>query len=56
MRRLVLVLIASLASLAARAADLPHYDKFVHLGVTSCAGSTCHGAVEPFKNSNVEQN
>lgn len=56
MRRLVLVLIAGLASFAARAADLPHYDKFVHLGVTSCAGSTCHGAVEPFKNSNVEQN
>ena len=56
MRRLVLVLIASLASLAARAADLPHYDKFVHLGVTSCAGSTCHGAQEPFKTSNVLQN
>jgi hypothetical protein len=27
-----------------------------HLGVTSCAGSTCHGAVEPFKGSNVLQN
>jgi len=28
----------------------------LHLGVTSCAGSTCHGAPEPFANSPVLQN
>ena len=28
----------------------------VHLGVASCAGSTCHGAVQPLKGSVVAQN
>jgi hypothetical protein len=28
----------------------------VHLGVASCAGSTCHGAVQPLKGSSVAQN
>lgn len=28
----------------------------VHLGVASCAGSTCHGAVQPLKGSTVAQN
>ena len=28
----------------------------IHLGVASCAGSTCHGAPEPFANSPVLQN
>ncbi len=27
----------------------------IHLGVASCAGSTCHGSVEPWKLSNVVQ-
>lgn len=35
---------------------LPQYSKDAHLGVLSCAGSTCHGAVEPWKNSTVLQN
>lgn len=44
--------------LAASAQDLklPLYAADAHVGVTSCAGSTCHGAVEPFKGSNVLQN
>lgn len=43
---------------AAQAQDikLPLYAADAHVGVTSCAGSTCHGAVEPFKGSNVLQN
>jgi cytochrome c554/c'-like protein len=41
---------------AAGAQTLPQFGEGVHLGVTSCAGSTCHGAVEPFKQSNVMQN
>lgn len=28
----------------------------IHLGVASCAGSTCHGSIEPWKKSNVLQN
>lgn len=40
----------------AMAQTLPQFGDATHLGVTSCAGSTCHGAVEPFKNSNVMQN
>jgi hypothetical protein len=35
---------------------LPQYGQDAHLGVLSCAGSTCHGAVEPWKNSTVLQN
>ena len=35
---------------------LPLYSGDAHVGVTSCSGSTCHGAVEPFKGSNVLQN
>ena len=35
---------------------LPQYRPDVHLGVASCAGSTCHGAVEPWQGSNVLQN
>lgn len=30
--------------------------KDIHLGVASCAGSTCHGSVEPWAKSNVLQN
>lgn len=41
---------------AAQDARLPFHAADTHLGVTSCAGSTCHGAVEPFKGSNVLQN
>lgn len=38
------------------AQTLPQYGDSPHLGVASCAGSTCHGAVEPWKNSTVLQN
>ncbi len=49
----------SAAFLSPASADdpkLPFHGADTHLGVTSCAGSTCHGAVEPFKGSNVLQN
>lgn len=58
--RLALATAASIAAwpLAASAQDLkiPLYAADAHVGVTSCGGSTCHGAVEPFKGSNVLQN
>jgi hypothetical protein len=28
----------------------------VHIGVASCAGNNCHGAVQPLRNSHVDQN
>jgi len=40
----------------AQAQPLPQDAPFKHLGVATCGGSTCHGAVEPFKQSNVLQN
>jgi len=54
--------IFSLASLPAVAlaqsgsAPLPFTSAAVHLGVASCAGSSCHGALEPWPNSTVQQN
>lgn len=45
-----------LAAASSQAAPLPLVDKRVHMGVATCAGSTCHGAVEPWKGSNIKQN
>jgi len=42
--------------LAQAAAQAPAPADAVHLGVASCAGSTCHGAVQPLKGSSVAQN
>jgi hypothetical protein len=46
------------SSAAALAADpvLPHYDHAQHLGVASCASSTCHGAAVPVDGGVVQQN
>lgn len=41
---------------AATAAPLPQYAPDNHLGVTSCAGSTCHGSAAPWRDSTVLQN
>lgn len=35
---------------------IPFIDTQTHLGVASCAGSSCHGALEPWDNSTVLQN
>ncbi|MAP10865.1 MAG: hypothetical protein CMQ61_02305 [Gammaproteobacteria bacterium] len=47
-----------LAGATASAADhpLPTDDKFKHLGVASCAGSSCHGSASPLEDSTVLQN
>jgi hypothetical protein len=48
--------IAALAAVAS--STIPHDPASaddVHIGVTSCAGSTCHGAVQRLKNSGVAQ-
>lgn len=40
----------------AQAQTLPQFSDSSHLGVQTCAGSTCHGAVQPWPNSSVLQN
>lgn len=36
--------------------EIPFIAEDTHLGVASCAGSSCHGALEPWANSTVLQN
>jgi hypothetical protein len=51
-------LILFLVTGSALAADpvLPHYARAKSLGVASCASSLCHGSVEAWKSSRVQQN
>jgi Cytochrome c554 and c-prime len=51
-------MLLGLATNLALAADppLPQYGADTHIGVASCAGSTCHGAIQPWKQSTVLQN
>lgn len=39
-----------------QAQTLPPHGDAVHLGAQTCAGSTCHGSVQPWPNSSVLQN
>ena len=58
MRRILATAFA-LATLAARAADvppLPYESKAKHVGVVNCASSLCHGSISEWKGSNVLQN
>jgi Cytochrome c554 and c-prime len=55
----LLMLLAATAAPPARAqqpATAPPDRDPVHIGVASCAGNNCHGAVQPLKTSHVEQN
>jgi hypothetical protein len=47
---------AIVAALLAFTAPAVAADDTVHLGVQSCAGNNCHGAVKPIGNSQVPQN
>ena len=40
----------------AEAQTIPQYGQDRHIGVTGCAGSTCHGSAAPWRNSTVLQN
>jgi hypothetical protein len=42
-------------TVAAHAQELPQYAQDAHVGVASCAGSTCHGAVQPAAKATVLQ-
>lgn len=48
--------LAAMVGGSAGAQTLPQYGDSAHLGVQTCAGSTCHGAVQPWPNSPVLQN
>ena len=45
----------AVSALAQQSPPLPFSEKTPHLGVASCAGSSCHGALEPWQNSTVAQ-
>ena len=45
-----------LAGAASAQAPLPRLDDRDHLGVATCAGSTCHGSAEPLEAADVLQN
>lgn len=53
---LVAAPLGALAQTPAPPAAPPPSNDAVHLGVASCSGSTCHGAVQPLKGSTVAQN
>ena len=50
------VLAQSGTSFAQNDVPTPFVSKETHLGVASCAGSSCHGALEPWTDSTVLQN
>ncbi len=53
----LVVIFLMLTNLAkAQDAPLPFVGTDIHLGVSSCGGSSCHGALEPWPNSTVAQN
>ncbi len=54
----VIAALALCTGVPAEAAEpvLPFTSPAVHLGVSSCGGSSCHGALEPWKDSTVRQN
>ncbi len=43
-------------SASAAESEIPFTAPAIHLGVSSCGGSSCHGALEPWKGSTVKQN
>ena len=52
----ITIIMATLGFSVLANAQTPQFGKDLHIGVTSCAGSTCHGATSPWENSTVLQN
>lgn len=48
--------LSAASGMAGELPPLPQHGDAAHLGVQTCAGSTCHGAVKPWQNSSVLQN
>ena len=53
---LTMTLAGSGAGSGVIAGDIPRFDGDIHLGVASCASSTCHGAVDALAGTTVLQN
>ncbi|HET6545897.1 MAG TPA: cytochrome c family protein [Rhodanobacteraceae bacterium] len=53
---LALLFVAQWACTLAQASAIDMIDAHKHLGVASCANSVCHGASQPFRDSDVMQN
>jgi len=56
MRRILSITGFLILSTTAIAADLPNVDDHMHLGVATCASSVCHGSVQPYEGSRIQQN
>lgn len=56
MIRAFAIFVLSASTSIAEGPPLPSQGSERHLGVASCASSTCHGSVQPFRESNVMQN
>jgi hypothetical protein len=52
----IVLMVPALGLSGTASAQTPQYGQDLHIGVTSCAGSTCHGATSPWENSTVLQN
>lgn len=50
------VLLLGLTTVVGAETTLPQYGKDLHLGVVTCAGSTCHGATKPSADVTILQN
>lgn len=53
---LTTIAVTFLSNFALALPDLPQHAKEIHLGVSSCASSTCHGAIQPRSSTKVLQN
>ena len=57
MRAQLIALLAGLCGLASvQASPVTAINEHMHMGVATCASSTCHGSTQKFKESNVWQN
>ena len=52
----VLLAFWAFSAVPSSAQTLPLHGEAGHLGALTCGGSTCHGAVQPWQNSAVQQN
>ena len=53
---LITVAVAFFSHFVLALPELPQYAKEIHLGVSSCASSTCHGSIQPRSSTKVLQN
>ena len=52
----VVVIISLISRVVEAESIIPFLSDEIHLGVSSCTSSTCHGSIQPWSDSNVLQN